>query len=254
MKKLTIIALLTLTIDFCLAQSFDVENDRIPDVSTLTIKSFNGCCAKEGYRAKYYFNEKGQAVKSTNYFKLKKLAEYEYLYDNLGNLTHSIQTYSINDKDRIDTNWTTYTYDSEKRIIEKTDWTSPQHSWTEKYEDFNELNKPTKTIRYSSSNSDTSIQLVNYNQYGQVTKIMYQESDSLRTTEILDYNKHGDLKYSLIPSIVGKEDEPLAIWVGGSRHAPEERYKYSYDDQNRWTERYVIFKDKKVLLETRKYK
>lgn len=254
MKKLTIIALLTLTIDFCLAQSFDVENDRLPCVSTLTIKSFNGCCAKKGYRAKYYFNENGQAVKSTNYFKLKKLAEYEYLYDSLGNLTHSIQTYSINDKDRIDTNWTTYTYVSEKRIIEKTDWTSHHHSWTEEYEDFNELDKPTKTIRYSSSNSDTSTKLVNYNQHGQVTKIMYQESDSLRTSEILDYNEHGDVKYSLIPSLVGKEDEPLAIWVGGSRHAHEERYKYTYDDQNRWTEKYVMFNDKRVLLETRKYK
>lgn len=254
MKKLTIIALLTMTMNFCLAQSFDVKNDRLPDVSTLTIKSFNECCAKNGYRAKYYFNENGQAVKSINYFKLKKLAEFEYLYDSLGNLTHSIQTYSINGKDRIDTNWTRYTYDSEKRIIRKTDWTSTGHSCTEEYEDFNELDKPTKTIRYSSLNSDTSIQLVNYNQYGKVTKIMYQESDSLRTTEILDYNEQGDLKYSLIPSIVGKEDEQLAIWIGGSRHAPEERYEYTYDDQNRWTEKYVIFKDQKVLLETRKYK
>jgi hypothetical protein len=254
MKKLTLIALLALTIDFCLAQSFDVENERLSGVSNLTIKSFNGCCAKKGYRAKYYFNENGQSVKSENYFRMKKLAEHEYLYDSLGHLTHSIQTYSINDKDRIDTNWTMYTYDSEKRIIEKTDWTSPQHSWTEEYEDFNELDKPTKTIRYSSSNSDTSIQLVDYNQHGQVTKIMYQESDSLRTTEILDYNEQGDLKYSLVPSIVGKEDEPLAIWVGGSRHAPEERYKYTYDNQDRWIEKYVTFKDKKVLLETRKYK
>ncbi len=254
MKTLTFIAFFILTIDFCVAQSFDVENDRLQNVLTLTIKSFNGCCSKKGYRAKYHFNENGQAIKSVNYFKLKKLAKYEYLYDSLGNLTHSIQTYSINDKDRIDTNWITYTYDSEKRIIVKTNWTSTEHLWTEEYDDFNALNKPTKTIRYTPSNSDTSIQVVNYNQQGQVTKIMYHETDSLRTSEILDYNEHGDLKYSLIPGIVRQEDEPLAIWIGGNRHAPEEQYEYSYDNQNRWTEKYVIFKDKRVLLETRKYK
>jgi hypothetical protein len=254
MKKLTIIALLTLTLDICLAQSFDVENERLPGVTTITIKSFNGCCSKKGYWAKYYFNEKGQAVKSENYFKLKKLAEDAYLFDSLGNLTHSIQTYSINDKNRIDTNLTHYVYDSEKRVIKKTDWTSPERSWTEEYEDFNGFDKPTKTISYSSSNNDTSIQVTNYNQQGQLTKILFQESDSLRTIEIIDYNEQGDIKYSLIPSIVGKEDELLTIWVGGSRHAPEEMYEYTYDDKNRWTQKYVAFKDRKVLLETRKFK
>jgi hypothetical protein len=254
MKILTIIALLTLIFDICLAQSFDVENDRLIGVSTLRIKSFNGCCAKKGYRAKYYFNEKGQAVQSENYFKMKKLAKYEYLYDSLDNLTHSIQTYSTNDKNRIDTNLTQYIYDSKKRIIMKTDWTSTEHSCTEEYEDFNRFDKPKKTILYSSSNTNTSIRKVTYNQNGQLTKIMYQDSDTLRTTEILDYNEQGNLSYSLIPGIVGKEDEPLAIWVGGNRHAPEERYEYTYDNQNRWTEKYVIFKGKKVLLETRNYK
>ena len=254
MKKLTIIALLTLTINLCLAQSFDVENDRLPGVSTLTIKSFNGCCTKKGYRAKYYFNDQGQAINSKNFFRLKKLSEFEYRYDSLGNLTHKIQTYSINDKDRVDTNSTQYVYDSDKRIIKKTEWTSSEHSWTEEYKDFNNFDKPTKTIFYSSSNNDTSVQVVKYNQIGRVSLVMYQEADSLRTTEILDYNKQGNLSYSLIPSIVGKENGPLAIWVGGSRHAPEERYDYSYDNQNWWTEKYVIYKDKKVLLETRKYK
>lgn len=83
---------------------------------------------------------------------------------------------------------------------------------------------------------------------------MYREADSLRTTEILDYNQQGDLSYSLIPDIVGEEDEPLAIWIGGSRHAPEERYTYVYDNQNRWIKKYVIYKGEKVLLESRKYK
>ena len=65
---------------------------------------------------------------------------------------------------------------------------------------------------------------------------------------------NGDLCYSLIPSIVGKEDEPLAIWFGGNRHAPEERYEYTYDNQNRWTKKYLVYKDKRVLHEKRKYK
>lgn len=167
MKKLTLITLLTLIFDICLGQSFDVENDRLLGVSILTIESFNGCCSKKGYRAKYYFNDQGQAVKSKNFFRLKKLAEFEYQYDSLGNLTHSIQSYSSNNKDRIDTKLTKYVFDSNKRTIEKTKWSSSQHSWTEEYEDFNKFDKPTKTISYSSSNRDTSVRFFIYNQNGQ---------------------------------------------------------------------------------------
>lgn len=284
MKRLTLIALLTLSIDICLAQSFDVENERLSGISTLTIKSFNGCCAKKGFRADYFFNEKGQAIKSEHFFRLQKRAVYEYQYDSIGNLTREIQTYSINDKIRIDTTITNqYDYDSKKSIINKTKRTSSEHFWTEIYSDFNDFNKPQKVFSYSSlfpdtsiqileynqngqltkilflmndslSFPDTSIQILEYNQNGQLSKILFLKNDSLRTSEILDYNIQGDLSYSLIPSIVGKENEPLAIWVGGSRHAPEERYEYTYDRQNRWTRKYVLYKKKKVLLEKRNYK
>lgn len=254
MNKLTLIALLILAVNFCPAQTFEVKNDKFKDVSTLVIKSFNGCCAKKGFRAKYYFNDKGHAIKSEHFFRRQKRAVYEYQYDSLGNLTYEIQTYSINHKERTDTNLTHYEYDSQMRIIKEIYWTSPEHSWTDIYSDFHKFNKPMNVISYSSTNRDTTTQVLEYNQKGLLTKIQYLENDSLKTSEILDYNTQGDLSYSLIPSVVGKENEPLVIWIGGNRHAPEERYEYTYDEQNRWIEIFVVYKDKKVLLETRKFK
>tara|TARA_R110002049_G_scaffold305808_1_gene503300 strand:- start:929 stop:1696 length:768 start_codon:yes stop_codon:yes gene_type:complete len=255
MKKLILIALFTILFDVCDAQSFNVEDDRLLGVSTLTIKSFNGCCSKKGFRAKYYFNNKGQAVRSEHFFKRQKRAEYEYKYDSLGNLVYKISIYDSNNKGKLDTiNYINYELDSENRIIKKTKWSSPELLWTKEYEDFNEFDQPEKIIHYSSLNPDTITRKINYNQNGQSIRIMTQNEDTLRTNEILDYNEQGDLSYSLLPSFVGKEKEPLAIWVGGRRYAPEEKYKYTYDTKNRWTRKYRIVEDDKVLFEKRTYK
>lgn len=255
MRKLTLIALLSFTFDLCNAQIFDVENERLLGISILEVKSFNGCCAKKGFSAKYYFNDKGQAIKSEHFFRRQKRAEYEYRYDSIGSLIYEISTYKINNLEEVDTVTFRYNvYDSEKRLIKKTYRYSPDSFWTEMYTDFSEFNKPKKVLRYSSTFPDTSIQILEYNHKRQlITTKFFYNNDSLITNEILDYNKQGDLSYSLIPSLVGQENEPLAIWVGGTRHAPEERYEYLYDKENRWIEKFLIYRNKKVLLEKRKY-
>ncbi|MBV6484253.1 MAG: hypothetical protein KFKLKKLM_00747 [Flavobacteriales bacterium] len=255
MKILTFIALLSFTFDLCHAQIFDVENERLPEISILEVKSFNGCCAKKGFSAKYYFNDKGQAIKSEQFFRRQKRAEYEYRFDSIGSLIYKISTYNINNLEVVDTvAFYYYAYDSEKRIIKKTSRYSPNSFWTEEYTDFSEFNKPKKVLRYSSTFPDTLIQILEYNQKSKLISIkLFYNNDSLITNEILDYNKQGDLSYSLIPSLVGQENEPLAIWVGGTRHAPEERYEYLYDKQNRWIKKILIYRNKKVLLEKRKY-
>ena len=255
MRKLAFIALLSLAFDLCHAQVFDVEKERLLGVSTLDVKSFNSCGAKKGIVAKYYLNDKGQAIKSEHFFKRQKRAEYKYQYDSLGSLIYEISTYDINNVGKVDTvTIHYYEYDSKKRMIKETEGISPMYNWTKIYADFSDFNKPKKVLRYYSTSPDTSTQILEYNQNGQLIRILYFNHDSLKTDEILDYNKQGNLSYSLIPSLVGKENERLAIWVGGTRRAPEERYEYTYDKQNRWKEKYLIYKDKKVLLEKRKYK
>ena len=234
-------------------QSFDVENDRIKDISVLTIKVFNGCCSKKGYKAKYYFNEKGQAIKSTKFFRLKKLAEYEYQYDSLGNLTHEIQTFDINNKNRIDTNLITYSFDSQNRIIKKVIKINSELFWTKTYSKFNEFNKPKLILSYSHKN-DTSKKLIEYNDKGFLVKTQIIKNDSIETLEIIDYNDKGDISYSSIPSIKKEENKNLAIYVGGSRHSSEEKYHYEYDRNDRWTKKYLIDNKTDILQLKRKYK
>jgi hypothetical protein len=168
-------------------------------------------------------------------------------------MTHQITKYNINRKGTIDTSLTQYDYDSLNRIIKKTYWTSPEYSFTKVYSDFTTFDKPKRIISLSSSDPDSLVQIMSYNDLGQLIKIQVQKPDTLMISEIRDYNEHGYLSYSIIPSIVGKENEPLAIWLGG-RYAPEERFEYKYNRQNRWIEKYILYRDKKVLLETRKFK
>jgi hypothetical protein len=42
--------------------------------------------------------------------------------------------------------------------------------------------------------------------------------------------------------------------IGGNRHSITETYEYKYDDLNRWTEKYVIYDDKRILAMKRLYK
>lgn len=45
----------------------------------------------------------------------------------------------------------------------------------------------------------------------------------------------------------------MIMMLGGNRHWYEEEYTYTYDKQNRWVEKYVVYNNKKVLIEKRVY-
>lgn len=68
--------LLTLTVK---SQYIDLETERFNGVKRLEVRSFNGC-VKKGYRAVYIFNNKGEAIESSNFFRRKLLSKYEYKY------------------------------------------------------------------------------------------------------------------------------------------------------------------------------
>ena len=93
-----------------------------------------------------------------------------------------------------------------------------------------------------------------YDTFGNECKIEKVENDSLITLEEKRYNAKGDISYSIIPDLVGKDKKELAIFIGGNRFSAVEEYEYVYDSMNRWIEKYVVFENKKLLIEKRKYK
>ncbi len=242
------IILLTLTIR---SQSIDVEIERFPDTKKLEVKSFNGCCAKKGYRAVYLFDNKGQAIELSNYFKRKLLAKYKFTYNEKGLLTEKVQLFDINNKNKVDTTKYIYEFDEQERLVSKSEYFG-QWELLEKFQNFNNKGFPTTTIR--TFDNKTTTYKIEYDSIGHEIKTRKAANDSVIILEEKRYNAQGDISYSIIPDIVGKDKKGLAIFVGGNRYSAIEEYEYIYDNLKRWIEKYVVFENKKILIEKRKYK
>jgi hypothetical protein len=244
-----IILLLLTTVSF--GQSIDLESEKFPGTKKLIVESFNGCCAQKGYKAIYYFDSSGRTIKSSNYFKRKLLASYEYRYNDKGLLTEKITLYDIKSKSRKDTTKFTYTFDQKDRVITKT-----KHfgTWTalESYTDFDALNNPTTIIH--SFNNTTFVEKRQYNSLGQEILNQRLENDTITSIEEIKYNQFGNKIYSNMPTLIDNETGKMVKLIGGTRHWFLEEYLYTYDNLNRWTEKYVVYDNKNVLLEKRIYK
>lgn len=242
-----LILFLTLTTK---SQSIDVETEKFPDIKKLVVKSFNGC-VKKGYRAVYLFDSNGQAIESSNYFKKKLLAQYKYRYNEKGLLIEKIQTFDINNKNKVDTTKFIYEFDEQERVISKSKIFG---KWVvlEIFQNFNDKGFPTTIIR-TFDNKTTTIQK-EYDILGNESKIQKVENDSVIILEEKKYNAKGDISYSIIPDLVGKDKKGLAIFIGGNRFSAIEEYEYVYDNLNRWIEKYVVFENEKLLIEKREYK
>lgn len=242
-----LIIFLTLTAK---SQSIDVETEKFPDIKKLEVKSFNGC-VKKGYRAVYLFDNKGQAIESSNYFKKKLLAKYKYRYNEKGLLIEKIQIFDINNKNKVDTTKFIYEFDEQERVISKSEFFG---QWVELeiFQNFNDKGLPT-TITRTFDNKTTRLQK-EYDTLGNEIKIQKVENDSVITIEEKRYNAQGDISYSIIPDLVEKDKKGLAIFIGGNRFSAIEEYEYVYDSLNRWVEKYVVYENKRLLIEKRNYK
>jgi hypothetical protein len=253
MKRLYLlfITLLFLLTSVSFGQSIDVENEKFSGTKKLIIKSFNSCCAQKGYKAIYYFDSIGRTIKSSNYFKRKLLASYEYRYNDKGLLTEKIMVYDINIKARKDTTKFTYTFDQKDRVTTKTEHFG---NWTaiETYTDFDPLNNPTTIIH--SFNNNILVEKRQYNSLGQQILNQRLTNDTITSIEESKYNKFGDKIYSNMPTLIDKETGKMVRLIGGTRHWFLEEYLYTYDNLNRWTEKYVVYDNKNILLEKRIYK
>lgn len=242
-----LIIFLTLTAK---SQSIDVETEKFPDIKKLEVKSFNGC-VKKGYRAVYLFDNKGQVIESSNYFRRKLLAKYKYRYNEKGLLIEKVHTFDINNKNKVDTTKFIYEFDEQDRVISKSVYFG-QWMELEFFQNFNDNGLPTTII--STFDNETTTFQKEYDSIGHEIKIKKVENDSVIILEEKRYNPYGDLAYSIIPDLVGKDKKGLAIFIGGNRFSAIEKYEYVYDDLNRWIEKYVVFENKRLLIEKRKYK
>lgn len=242
---------------FIYGQSIDVENEKFPGVKKLTVKSYNGVPTQKGSKAIYVFDNNGNSIKSSVFSKRKLISSCEYYYNEKELLTKKIQTFDIYRKNFIDTTTFDYIHDSNGIIISKT--TNNRISVvTESFKDFDtSYNAQTILSRYNNS---TIVSKRQFNPEGKVVLCQRLENDTIFWIEESKYNEFGDKVYSNIPTLLDKQTGEMELFVVGlrftgcRRYSIIELYEYTYDKLNRWTEKYVIFDGRKILVEKRIFK
>ena len=232
-------------------QSIDVRTAKFPGLKKLTVILYASC--DSGTRTLYYFDNNGNFVKTASYFKHKRLFSCAYRYNEKGLLSEENETYSINHNNK-DTVRYTYEFDTLGRMISVTEHRF-NYTFTEYHQDFDSNNKP-KTIRTVFDDNRIVIrrlQKYEYDLKGQIILEKHLENDSVFYLEEKKYNSSGDINYSNVPTLLDKETGKMIWLLGGNRFSVVEAYEYNYDNLNRWTEKYVVIDDRKVLVEKRLY-
>jgi hypothetical protein len=165
-------------------------------------------------------------------------------------LSEKKSVFDINKNAQNDYSKFIYKFDSIGRLVNKTE---QNDNWVyiTMFTDFDYLNNAKTVIRILSENA-----FLDKNKFDSLGQLIHTQSwanDTLVYTEEIKYNAFGDIVYSYIPTLQDKETGKMIMMLGGNRHWYEEEYTYTYDKQNRWVEKYVVYNNKKVLIEKRVY-
>jgi hypothetical protein len=170
-------------------QSIDVETELFSGTKKLIVKSFNGLYAEKGFKAIYYFDNNGRAVKSSNYYKKQLRASSDYYYNDKGLLIKIIKTFDINNKNKKDTTTFEYILDINGKVTSKT---ARFGKWivTENFAEF-DTSKNTQPIQDTYNNRSIVIKR-KYNSIGNEILTQRSINDTIISTEESEYNEFGD--------------------------------------------------------------
>ena len=103
MKHLVITVLIILIVPSAIKAQLFVDNALIPKTSTVKRQYFNGSGGR-GYWSLDYLDSIGRVIMKESYYKKKLMSRHKIVYDSHNNKLLDIQTYDINNPERIDTN------------------------------------------------------------------------------------------------------------------------------------------------------
>lgn len=260
MKKILFLLLLFPSLtsigQYLVQHSYALE-EKFPGIRTLTVKEERyGYYKNWIHRSVYCFDERGNTIKVSYFAGVKRLASYEFIYNDKGLLTEETQTFHLQNKRKRNRQKETtrffYEFDTQNRIIRKTTDSSNRDLFSLFYQDFDSNNNPQTIIsRFRNSEGKRTIE---YNSLNKPVLIQRFKNDSIIGIEEIRYNKYGDIIYSNVPTLLDKKTGKMQILIGGDRHAIVEEYEYVYDQANRWIEKYIVYDGKKELLQKRIFK
>jgi len=228
------------------------EDEKFPGVKTLTVDEERYGFKKNWIcREIYYFDEKGNTIRSSFFVGKKLHSSYEFIYNDRGLVIKENQTYHIQKKNKLTSESFFYEFDTNDRVIKMaTDTTF--YTSTLFYQDFDKNNNPqtiiTKFEDFKRERNHVSIRKIEYNSFNKPVLIQILKKDSITDIEEMRYNEFGDIIYSNVPTLLNKETGKMEPQIGGSRYAVVEEYEYVYDESNRWIEKYVVYDGKRKLL------
>ena len=226
------------------------KNENLIKYKNVEIISFYNKHKKTGWSKK--ISLKNGKIKNIRYYNKNRLTyNAEYYYDDMNDLDFEVIKFDINKGKTNDTINYSYTYNSKNQLIE-------EEVLVKKYfSNFNEQNLP-QTIESDKTAIDSVFgyrEELLYDKTGNVLERKeYSKIDNQIRIEITSYkydsnNNVLELNRNSFP----KEEYPI-IMIGGRAKYENEKFRYVYNKDNLWIEKYWIVENTEYLIEKRKFK
>ncbi|WP_445721709.1 hypothetical protein [Flavobacterium sp.] len=245
MKQLTFLFLtLILFSKTTYAQYQELENnENFKKYKSLKIINYYDKNWKSGWTKKIRLND-GRIESISNYLRSRLTVKVIHKYDEKGNLM-----YEIKDQETLKYS---YIYNDKNQIIEMNNFCK------EVYSNFNHQNLP-QTIERSCEGGVDSLFGYRYElKYDDKANVIehktFSKFEGVFRVETISYkydthNNIIELKRSNIP-----EEKYPRIMIGGRAHHEVEKFRYVFNENNLWTEKYWIVEEKEWLVAKRKFK
>ncbi|POS00578.1 hypothetical protein Q361_1552 [Flavobacterium croceum DSM 17960] len=234
------------------SQSFEKirKNENLKKYSSVEIISFYNNKKKTGWSKKISLKD-GKINSIRNYNKSTLTYQAEYFYDEKNDLDFEIVKYDINKGKINDTINYSYKYNDKNQLIEQ------EVLIKEFFSNFNSQNLP-QTIESGKSAFDSLCgfrkELIydikgNIIQEKEYSKIDNQIKTKTITYKYDEYNNVIELNRVSSPN----EKYPI-IMIGGPAQFENEKFRYVYNKDNLWVEKYRIVENNEYLILKRKFK
>ena len=236
------------------AQLF-INIELYPNVEVIKGKYYNGTGGR-GYWSLDYVDSLGRIYKKESYRKKQLMARNELIYDNHNNKIFDIQTFDINNPERIDTNRYEYKYAGNLISYQYRKLSDVDSTVVELIENRRDslLKYHEKAFYFRPKTGKTDIYETFYSLSFQndllINKEIFNKKENSVENKSYEYFENGRLKRRTIKRI--PELKIKGVYTGGPG-SDDEFYEYKLDSKGRIKTFYLIVNSKKYKIAVYKY-
>jgi len=255
MKHQVIIGLIILMIPTTIKAQLFVDNELYPNSTTIKGKYFNGTGGR-GYWSLDYLDSIGRVIVKESYRKKQLMARQKIEYDSHNNKLFEIQTFDVNNPERIDTFKYEYKYSGNRIIYQYRKLSAIDSTVTELIKNegdsiflYQEMAYYYRPKTGKSDVYETIFTLLYRNNLLVKNEILDKEYNS-KEIKTYEYFDNGRLKRRVIKRI--PEPTVKGLYTGGPG-SDDEYYKYKFDSKDRIKKFYRIINVKSYKIAVYSY-